>query len=209
MVERSPCSTLHGGGLHAESPHSADQQAQPGVGAGARGTALPGERRSCERARARAQVRALRALAGMTALLAQRFGAARDLDADLAALQRGDLPPDEQLAIMLVAAKQRVLNAAAHELARALRARAAPAALPHARTLEGRRPAAGWALPAACWRARARPPPRAPGLRAQAARRAARQRPRPRGGRARRAWRERADTALGQALLWVLAHALT
>jgi hypothetical protein len=107
-------------------------------------------------ARARAQVRALRALYGMTAMLAQGFGAARDLDADLATLQRGDLPPDARAATMLIAAKQRMLNAAAHELARALQARAAPAVLPHACPSNCRRPAAVRALPGACWRARGR-----------------------------------------------------
>ena len=70
-----------------------------------------------------AQVLALRALTGMAAVLAQRVSGVSSLDADLAALEAGDLPPDQRAATMLVANKKRVLNAAAQALAAALKVR--------------------------------------------------------------------------------------
>lgn len=63
----------------------------------------------------------LRALTGMAAVLAQRVSGVSSLDADLAALEAGDLPPDQRAATMLVANKKRVLNAAAQALAAALK----------------------------------------------------------------------------------------
>ena len=71
----------------------------------------------------RLQVLALHALTGMAALLLQRFSAAGGLDADLAALEARDLPPDQRLATMLVANKKRVLATAAQDLAGAFKAR--------------------------------------------------------------------------------------
>ena len=59
----------------------------------------------------------------MAAVLVQRFTAARSLDADLAALEAGDLPPDQRAATMLIANKKRVLGAAAQALAAALKVR--------------------------------------------------------------------------------------
>lgn len=70
-----------------------------------------------------AQVLALRALTGMAAVLAQRVSGLSSLDADLAALEAGDLPPDQRAATMLVANKKRVLNGAAQALAAALKVR--------------------------------------------------------------------------------------
>ena len=64
---------------------------------------------------------ALRALTGMAAVLMQRFTAAGSLEADLAALEAGALPPDQRAATMLVANKKRVLGAAAQALAAALK----------------------------------------------------------------------------------------
>ena len=70
-----------------------------------------------------AQVLALRALTGMAAVLAQRVSGLSSLDADLAALEAGGLPPDQRGATMLVANKKRVLNGAAQALAAALKVR--------------------------------------------------------------------------------------
>ena len=70
-----------------------------------------------------AQVLALRALTGMAAVLAQRVSGLSSLDADLAALEAGGLPPDQRAATMLVANKKRVLNGAAQALAAALKVR--------------------------------------------------------------------------------------
>ena len=68
-----------------------------------------------------AQVLALRALTGMAAVLAQRVCGVSSLAADLAALETGDLPPDQRAATMLIANKKRVLGAAAQALAAALK----------------------------------------------------------------------------------------